>query len=143
MKTRHIGGELKQVSNLLKRRLDAHMAQAGLEPLTGMQGWIIGYLADRPDQDVFQRDIEQEFEIRRSTATGILQLMERKGLLRREPVAQDARLKKLVLTPQALAMHQQVFEQIHAFELTLYQGLTAQDVSNFFDIMDKLKRNLE
>lgn len=77
MKTRHIGGELKQVSNLLKRRLDAHMAQAGLEPLTGMQGWIIGYLADRPDQDVFQRDIEQEFEIRRSTATGILQLMER------------------------------------------------------------------
>lgn len=58
-------------------------------------------------------------------------------------MAQDARLKKLVLTPQALAMHQQVFEQIHAFELTLYQGLTAQDVSNFFDIMDKLKRNLE
>lgn len=143
MKTRHIGGEIKQVSNLIKRRLDEKMARAGVESLTGMQGWIIGYLAARPEQDVFQRDVEQEFEIRRSTATGILQLMERKGLLRREPVAQDARLKKLVLTPQALAMHQQVMKQIHDFELTLYQGLTAQDVANFFDIMDKLKRNLE
>ena len=36
---------------------------------------------------MFQRDVEAEFNIRRSTATGILQLMEKNGFLLREPVA--------------------------------------------------------
>ena len=34
----------------------------------------------------------------RSTVTGVVKLMERKGLIRRESVSSDARLKKLVLT---------------------------------------------
>ena len=43
---------------------------------------------------MFQRDVEQVFSLSRSTATGILQQLEEKGLLRRESVPSDARLKK-------------------------------------------------
>ena len=72
---------------------------------TGMQGWIIGFLHRNEDRDMFQRDVEAEFNIRRSTATGILQLME-KTASSAGAVAYDARLKKLVLTPKALAVHE-------------------------------------
>ena len=88
---RMIGARIKSLSNLLKRQVDQSMSEIGIEPLTGMQGRIVGYLGHHQDQDVFQRDIEEEFQIRRSTATGILE---------RRPVARDGRLKKLVLTPK-------------------------------------------
>ena len=52
------------------------------------------------EEQVFQRDIEREFSITRSTVTNILQLMERKGYIERRSVPQDARLKKLVLTEE-------------------------------------------
>ena len=64
-----------------------------------MQGWIIGYLYQNRDKEVFQRDIQEQFSIRRSTVTGILQLMEKNGLITRSSVERDARLKKLELTP--------------------------------------------
>ena len=51
--------------------------------------------------DIYQKDVEKEFQIRRSTATGTLQILEKNGFIRREPVKQDARLKKLVPTDKA------------------------------------------
>lgn len=93
---RHVGGEIRVLSNLIKRCMDD-----GMPPeTTGMQGWIIGFLHRNEDRDMFQRDVEAEFNIRRSTATGILQLMEKNGFLLREPVAYDARLKSWCLRPR-------------------------------------------
>lgn len=42
---------------------------------------------------IFQKDLETEFCIGRSTVTNILNLMEKKGFVRRESVSYDARLK--------------------------------------------------
>lgn len=136
---RHVGAEVRSLSNLFRRRLDD-----GMPPeTTSMQGWIIGFLYSNADRDLFQRDIEAEFNIRRSTATGILQLMEKNGLLVREPVDYDARLKKLTLTPKALAMHESVVARIRATEARVRQGLTQEQLDTFFDIMAQFRRNLE
>ena len=140
---RMIGARIKSLSNLLKRQVDQSMSEIGIEPLTGMQGRIVGYLGHHQDQDVFQRDIEEEFQIRRSTATGILQLLEKKGLLERRPVARDGRLKKLVLTPKALAIHQCIEERIMESENDLYSCLTPEELEQFFIITDKLRHHLE
>ena len=69
---RHVGGEIHRLSHLFKRRLDDGMPQK----TTGMQARIIGFLRFNEGRELFQRDVEAEFGIRRSTATGILQLME-------------------------------------------------------------------
>ncbi len=46
---------------LIKRCMDD-----GMPPeTTGMQGWIIGFLHRNEDRDMFQRDVEAEFNIRR------------------------------------------------------------------------------
>lgn len=143
---REIGFEIKTLSHLIKRRVDSYAAECHIEKLTGMQGWIIGYLYDHTEEqklDVFQRDIEAEFSIRRSTATGILQLMEKKGLIRREPVASDARLKKLTLTPRAVEHHQAITRMIQATEARLSNGLTDEEVEAFFAIAEKIKKNVE
>ncbi len=141
---RAIGFELKVLSNMIKRKIAAIKASEHAEQLTGMHGWIIGYLYDRRDQkDVFQRDIEADFTIRRSTATGILQLMEKNGMIYREPVSYDARLKKLVLTPKAIASHEATMKAIHKMEANIKNGLTKEEIEQFFIILDKIKKNVE
>ena len=136
---RHVGGEIRVLSNLIKRCMDD-----GMPPeTTGMQGWIIGFLHRNEDRDMFQRDVEAEFNIRRSTATGILQLMEKNGFLLREPVAYDARLKKLVLTPKALAVHEGVISRIRATEARITKDVTPEELEQFFANTAKFRRNLE
>ena len=136
-----IGHEIKTLSNLIRRRLDNSPV---FSEVTGMQGWIIGHVYhNRYKRDIFQRDIEAEFLIRRSTATGILQLMEKNGLIIRGPVEYDARLKKIVLTPKAIAIHEAVIRELDRLEEQLEQGLTQEEVNAFFVIIKKMKRNIE
>ena len=64
-----------------------------------MQMHVLRYiLMSTLHRDVYQKDIEEEFQIRKSTATGILKLMEKHGFIRRESAQQDARLKRIVPT---------------------------------------------
>ena len=84
--------------------------------LTGMQAMIASSDPAREEGDLFQKDIESAFQMRRSTATGILQLMEQHGILRREPVAHDGRLKRLVLTDRARAMDERITERMAQME---------------------------
>ncbi len=141
---REIGFEIKTLSNLINQRMGQYKAESHLEGLTRMQSWIIGYLYHHStEQDVFQRDIETVFSIRRSTATGILQLMEKNGLLTREAVENDARLKKLILTPKAVAHHQAIMRMIQKNEEQLSRGLTQEEIDTFFALTDKIKKNLE
>ena len=55
----------------------------------------------------------------------------------------DARLKKLVLTPKALAVHEQIAKEIEAMEAQLVRGLTPEEVDAFFNTIKKMRRNIE
>ncbi len=137
-----VGYEIKTLSNLIKRRIDNSAVFS--EEVTGMHGWIIGFLYhNRDKRDIFQRDIEAEFSIRRSTVTGILQLMEKNNLIRREPVEYDARLKKLVLTPRAIEIHEAIHKELDNLEQQLSKDLTKEELSAFFKVIRKMRKNIE
>lgn len=141
--TRTMGHEIKVLSNLIKRNLAQTSAFDRLEHMTGTHGWVIKYLYDNRDRDVYQRDIETEFSVRRSTVTGIIQLMEKNGLIVRESVENDARLKKLILTEKAIKLHCMVEATIAEFEENLALGISEEEKEVFFRITDKIKCNLK
>ncbi len=116
-------------------------AFAEINKMTGMHGFIIGYIYRRGGE-VFQKDIETEFVIRRSTATGILNLMEKNGLIVRVPVERDKRLKSLVLTDKAIKVHEKVMDEISAIEDLLVRGLSAEEIADFECTLRKIKNNL-
>lgn len=158
---KHIGHEIRIVSNLIKRHVDSKIVkhtysedadgsetdtegqEASIDELTGMQSFIIRYLFTNESNEIFQRDIEKKFGIRRSTATKILQLMEKKGLILRENVEYDARLKKLRLTTKAIEVHFKITEDIKAFEAKMRNGLSEEELDMFFDVIEKIKRNIQ
>lgn len=141
-KNRHIGFELRRVSNLIRREIDNAMSSRNIEKLTGMQGKVIGFLCHNEGREIFQRDIESEFSIRRSTATAMLQTMEKNGLIERVAVEYDARLKRIIPTVVALERHK-IFEyEISRVEASVLSGITSEESENLLAILDKIKNNL-
>lgn len=137
-----IGLEIRTLSNLLKRFIDNSATKKYVDELTGTHSWIIGYLYEHRDQDIFQRDLETEFSIRRSTATGILQLMEKNKLIIKSPVDYDARLKKITLTPRAIEIQEIITADIKRIEAQLTKGLTEEEIHVFLTIVNKIKDNI-
>ena len=73
-----IGHEIKAVNHLMHRKMLESAAKNGVDKVTIMHGWIIAYLYNNQDNDIFQKNLESEFSISRSSVTNILQLMEKK-----------------------------------------------------------------
>ncbi len=135
---------LKCVNNMIRRSLDTRFAAEERIEICGMQGPMIGFIFDKSkSQEIFQRDIEKEFNIRRSTATVMLQTLEQKGFIVRESVAHDARLKKIILTEKALEQNRVIHEKIDAFNREIERGITQEEKEEFYRILDKIITNLE
>lgn len=71
---------LKMIDNLVRKLMDRHIT-ADKQGLTIMHTWIVGFLYNNPDRAVYQRDIEREFRVNRATVSGMISLMEQKGLI--------------------------------------------------------------
>ena len=129
---------VSKLSNKLRRRLDMLSSR---NDFSGSQGRTLHFLLAQTG-DVFQKDIEEEYSIRPSTASEMLKQMEKRGLIRRETVPYDNRLKKVVLTDKALVYRQQVRQDLTQLEETLTQGIPPEDMEVFFRVIEKMMDNL-
>lgn len=69
--------------------------------------------------------------------------METKGLLRRETVPGDARLKKLVLTPDGEKLQAAIEREQQETERLLRRGVTEEELRIFHQVMEKFKNNIQ
>lgn len=141
-KERHLGFEIRTLNNCVKRFVHSTRPPE-FEESTGVHGWAIRYFYENREKDIFQRDFESRFSIRRSTATNMLKLMEKNGLITRESVPYDARLKKIVLTDKAVDIHKKAVKNIKMIENTLKDGITDDELQAFYKVVDKIKANVE
>lgn len=139
---RHLGLEVHRLEKLMARQRGYSAVHQDADRQTGMHGYLLRYLYENQERDVFQRDIEKVFSISRSSVTVTLQLMEKNGLIRRESVAQDARLKRIVLTQKARDLHRQIEADILAFESNLARGISEEEQEVFLRVAKKMQENL-
>lgn len=138
---RFIGIELRSLNNAVRRYLETHTAPLSDDKITCTNAWIIGFI-DRSEGDVFQRDLENEFGITRSTASKVLILLEKKGLIERIGVSHDARLKKLVLTEKAQQIADRMKENGARMESRLTAGFSEQELAALAEYMQRMRDNL-
>ena len=138
-----VGFRIRKLDNLMMRNMLACSRVLGLDEVTVMNGWILGYLSRNSEHDIFQKDVEAYFGIGRSTVTNIIKLMEKKQLIRRESVERDARLKKLVLTDKGRDADEKVKTMMDWMEQSLLEGITQEEQAGFYRMLDKLQMNLK
>ena len=138
-----IPAQIRRVDNLIFRKINQFARENGVEQATPMHGWIIEYLYRHRDAAVFQRDIEREFSITRSTVTNILQLMERKGYIERRSVPQEAQLKQLVLTEEGIRFHENTIRSFHQTDDYVAGLLTEEENTELLRLLNKLYLGLK
>ena len=138
-----IGSQIKSLSHLIMREIGNRVCCRHPDEATGNNMFIIGYLAHHPDQDIFQKDLEDFFSVRHSTMSNIILRMEQKGFLIREPVPHDRRLKKLILTEKGKNIHEEMESIVLQTEEKLTLGFSVEEKETLSRLLEKLRRNLE
>ena len=137
---RHLGKEIIALSNLIKRRMRVASEALGI---TDTQARVIQYISEESEKrEVFQKDIEDTFCVRRSSVTQIIQLLERDGFIVRESVERDARLKKLVVTKKGYQIEKVMKKQIQDMEAELEENISPQEKEMLNNILYKIRKNI-
>ncbi|HIU82210.1 MAG TPA: MarR family transcriptional regulator [Candidatus Ornithoclostridium faecavium] len=139
---RPLGYEVKTLARMMKQRIDDTEFMRTNEQMTGMQGWVLGYFTRHDGEEIFQRDLEAEFRVRRSTMTQLLNTMESRGLIERVEYEKDRRLKKIVPTTLAREFMERSIEAINEAEAQLTQGFSQQELDTFYSFIERCKYNL-
>lgn len=138
-----VGFEIRRLDHMISKEIEARVKEEGIDEITLMNGWIMRYLYENRKKDIFQKDIEKFFSIGRSTVTNIIQILEKKGYVRRESVEHDARLKKVILTEQGIESHEKIEAIIGCLNHRMIQGIEEEDLKGFQRVADQIRKNVE
>ena len=107
-----------------------------------MRLYTMRYLREHAKQDVFQKDLEEAFSITGATATNILKLMEKEGLITRVPMPHDARLKKLELTEKGIKLDEEAHANVRRLEEGMKKGFSEEELELFRNYLDRMTQNV-
>lgn len=137
----NLGGLIHKVAHKMKREIDHANRKLGV---SGVQGRIIGYVrCESKNRDVFQKDIEEHFELRGSSVTSTLQNLEKMGFIVRESIPTDQRLKRIVLTKKALDIHNQITKNIEQVEKEAFSSINKEEEQLLSDLLKRILNNIE
>jgi len=136
----HIGKKIIILSKRIHRKLDKDTSKYGI---TGVQGRILGFIKHNSEKrDIFQKDMEEELDIRRSSVTSVLQLMEKNGYIQRISVSKDARLKKIILTEKGTEIQRNVKNLILELEKSLIDELSDEELEVLISLIERLSKKI-
>ena len=126
-----IGKQMGFIHHMIRRNLEKEIP-SDLMKISMANGYILFYLYDNKDKDVYQKDFEENFGITRSTASKILSLMETK----------DARLKKITLTENGEELRRKMIAIKDKMEEQLKEGFSEKEIQQLYGYLERIKDNL-
>ena len=132
-----------QTLGLLDRVMQPYFSQFGI---TGSQ-WGVLRVLHRAEGEGLPglrlTDLSERLIIRPPSVTGVVDRLERLGLVMRESVADDLRAKQVSLTPKARQLLERVLAGHSAQIDAVLAGLTESDHQDMHRLLSKLNTHLE
>ncbi len=126
------------LANQIKRVFDTTTGRCGTQ-IRILNFILVSY----PDREIYQKDIEEELNIRSASVSTLLKKMEAQDFIRREKVSYDDRLKKILPTSHTVEMKEQVERYITLLEKRLTAGIEEEELRVFSDVLKKMQENME
>ena len=133
---------IMDLSCLLRRAMEQEMEEF---KLSSIQSRILGFLWYKRNhhEKAFQKELESEFKIRRSSVTSVIQGLGKHGLVERRSVSTDARQKELVLTEEGVRVQRQVIERIEEMEKRVNGWLSPEEREWWLRCVNKIETGLK
>ena len=137
----NVGRAIRGIGYMINRLFLANAKAYGLDETTTMHAWILRYLKEHETEDVFQKTLEQEFRMHKSSMSTILTLMETKGLIHRQAMRDDHRKNKLTLTPKGESMEKSIKKVVEATEKQIVDGIDNSELDQCKATLNKIISN--
>ena len=134
--------KINKVSTKVKREITNLKKLHDIDELSGENGRVLGFIYHNKEK-IYQKDIEKEFGITRSTASNNISLLEKKGFLKRNSSEEDQRLKSLVLTEKGINHVKIVSYELSKFDKEIEDNFTDDELNQFISYLEKLEKILD
>lgn len=135
---------IKSLNNQIRRLLERSAILNNDAELTGMQYGFLGFIAGQDENtNIYQKDIENRFNIRRSTASEMLKTMEKKGYIERVTDTNDTRLKRIIVTDKAKELNKETKANLEKLQKRLTKGISDKELEMFWVVLEKISDNAE
>ncbi len=124
-------------AHALRKSLDAKLAQEGI---TFRQWVVLAMVALHGEQQ--QGQLAERMGIEPPTLAGILERMERDGLLERYPCCDDRRRKWIRTTEKAEELWERSVECAREVRTQASQGISEEELAQFKSLCSKIRGNL-
>ena len=103
---------------------------------------IMNYILNHQNEDIYQKDLEEVLHLRRATVSGVLQTMEKHGLVERVLCDNDVRCKKIILKEKAKKMFDVKKIEFFKLEEVIKKGLSDEEIEIFCHIIESMQNNI-
>ena len=113
-----------------------------LKPLavTRSQWWVLAYLSR--EDGMTQSQLAFELDLGKVAVGGLIDRLEKSGLLRREPDAADRRVNRVFLEPKSKQLINRMRKVSHRMNQKILDGLSDEKLEKTALTLDAMKRNL-
>lgn len=104
---------------------------------------IIEYMLNNNKKEINQKELENVLNIRRATISGVLQSMEKNGLIERITNENDTRSKKIKLNEKTIELYEKKKNKMQEIESTIIKNISPKDLDTFMKVLNIMKENIK
>lgn len=132
-----LGFLIHDVSRLRRSAFDR-----SLKPLnvTRSQWWVLAYLSR--EDGMTQSQLAEELDLGKVAVGGLIDRLEKAGLVRRDPDASDRRVNRVFLEPKSKQLIAKMRKVSHRLNEQILDGLADADLEVTATTLAAMKRNL-
>ena len=143
MEDNNIFNSIKELEKGIVRKImseTSHDEMYSKPSIAQMQ--IIRYILKNDGKIIYQRDLEEVFNLRRATISGILKTMEKNNVIIRVCDPNDARGKIVILSDDAKKFFKEKETLFKKIETVLKKDISKEELEIFYKVILKMRDNI-
>lgn len=143
MEDKNIFNSIKELEKGIVRKImseTSHDEMYSKPSIAQMQ--IIKYILKHDGKTIYQRDLEEVFNLRRATISGILKTMEKNNVIIRVCDPNDARGKIVILSDDAKKFFKEKETLFKKLETDLKKDISKEELEIFYKVILKMRDNI-
>lgn len=143
MEDKNIFNSIKELEKGIVRKImseTSHNEMYSKPSIAQMQ--IIKYILKHDGKTIYQRDLEEVFNLRRATISGILKTMEKNNVIIRVCDPNDARGKIVILSDDAKKFFKEKETLFKKIETVLKKDISKEELEIFYKVILKMRDNI-
>lgn len=143
MKNNDIGFYIRKLNNHIEKYSHSLYSRKDTNECSLSNLWVIDYVSENSDINIYQKDIEAEFSINRATASKMLSLMEEKKFISRISSSEDGRKKKIKVLPEGEKLKGICVSLKKEMEQELTSSLSKEEIEILRNLLRKMIKHFE